>query len=99
MSSLPFLSCFIFINISSLLGDRILKANVMSRKNVRKIFNGIGNFLIYKLELAQRLLTFRCKIKGLATPVGALIGLSFVTCSIPHVGVALLCIGMALMYF
>lgn len=44
MSSLPFLSCFIFINISSLLGDRILKANVISRKNVRKIFNGIGNY-------------------------------------------------------
>ncbi len=75
MSSLPFLSCFIFINISSVLGDKILRENLLSRKMVRKIFNGIG----------------------LAFPVGTLIGLSFVTCENPYVGVALLCVGMALM--
>jgi hypothetical protein len=42
MSSLPFLACWIFINASSLLADVIIKSEKISRKNVRKIFNGIG---------------------------------------------------------
>lgn len=42
MTSIPFLLCWIFISASSLAGDKLIQSEKMSRKNVRKIFNGIG---------------------------------------------------------
>jgi MFS family permease len=75
MSSLPYLACWLFINVSSMTGDRLIQSKKISRKNVRKIFNGIG----------------------LSVPVCSLIGISFITCATPYLGVALLVIGFAFM--
>jgi MFS family permease len=77
MSSLPYIACWIFINIASMTGDKLIKSKRITRQNVRKIFNGIG----------------------LSVPVLSLIGISFITCSTPYLGVALLVIGFAFMGF
>lgn len=77
LSSLPFLFCWIFISLSSIAGDKLIRSKRLSRQNVRKIFNGIG----------------------LSVPVATLIGISFVNCSTPYLGVALLVIGFAFMGF
>jgi len=42
MSSLPFFACWILVIFSSLIGDKIMTSEKMSRKNVRKLFNGLG---------------------------------------------------------
>ena len=42
MSSLPFFTCWVFIILSSLLGDKLISSGKLSRIHVRKIFNGIG---------------------------------------------------------
>lgn len=73
LSALPYI-CFWFLTIiSSVVGDKLISTNTLSKTAVRKLFNIIGNIL----------------------PASAVIGLAFVTCAHPYVGVALLTFGLA----
>lgn len=72
-SAIPFLACFIFISLSSLCADKLIRTGKFRRITIRKLFNGLG----------------------LSVPILTLIGLSFITCRQPYLGVVLLTIGIA----
>ena len=42
MSSIPYIACALFTAILGLSFDKIIQLNILSRKNIRKLFNGIG---------------------------------------------------------
>ena len=42
LSSIPFLTCSIFIVISAIISDKITQKNLMSRIAIRKLLNSIG---------------------------------------------------------
>lgn len=43
LSSLPYISVLVVIVISGILSDKLIKSGKMSRSNVRRLFNGMGN--------------------------------------------------------
>lgn len=73
LSALPYLAFWLLTIVSSIVGDKLIQSNTLSKTTVRKLFNTLG-FIV---------------------PMGAVIGLGFVTCSDPYIGVALLVVGLA----
>lgn len=73
MSALPYIAFWLITIVSSVVGDKLIQSNLLSKTVVRKIFNSLGSLI----------------------PMAAIIGLAFVTCASPYVGVALLVIGLS----
>ena len=73
LSALPYIAFWLITIVSSVVGDKLIQSNALSKTVVRKIFNSLGSII----------------------PMGAILGLAFVTCAIPYVGVALLVIGLS----
>ena len=49
LSSLPYISEFVFVNLSSQLHDYLISRNIMKKLSIRKMFTAIGLKFILKL--------------------------------------------------
>jgi hypothetical protein len=76
MSAIPYIACATFTASLGIFSDILIRNNILTRRNLRRIFNFIGLFI----------------------PAVFVIALSFVTCSLPYLGVAFLTIGLAFKY-
>jgi ACS family sodium-dependent inorganic phosphate cotransporter-like MFS transporter 5 len=97
LSALPYIVFWFFIVASGAMGDKLIRSKKLSRTTVRKIFNTIGtntgSHFLTMILIGGPIFRFFCK--GFLIPMVSLIGLSFVRCDLPYLGVALLVAGLA----
>ena len=91
---MPYIIFWLFTIVSSIVGDKLIQSNVFSKTTVRKLFNLLGNLNANKTFMSYSSIVASI-FQGFLLPMTAVIGLGFVTCAIPYVGVALLTLGLA----
>lgn len=93
LSALPYIAFWLLTIVSSIIGDHLIKSQVLSKTAVRKLFNSIGNWLSTKnFSLIISKIVW---ILGLLVPMSAVLALAFVTCKTPYLGVAFVILGLA----
>ena len=92
MAALPYAAFWVFIISSSAIGDKLIGMNKFDKLSIRRVFNTLGmNSVVFKRKLYKHN-SIETIIPGLIVPMGAVIGLSFVDCTQPYVGLGLLII-------
>ncbi len=64
MSALPYISLWLVINLSGVIADFLIRKNILTTTNTRKLFNILGNILPAIFVTALAFMT--CRLKYIA---------------------------------